>query len=287
MIAPSHKVIEFLIRRYQINDFNTDAIMECILPYHETNLFARMLQLTKYETHLLHFHLFHLNLPWMTLLYFRLPANGRWEFMTTAQKSGAPVARQTLVQRCLVDSSMLSFIAELAQKQAELARGVSVHKTAITLFTLITLEVLTKYEQTSHPFFSVDFMLISRSIFPCSTSLRLDAANAGSILRVLAPHLLAALGSARCAEYQTAGCMLLTQLAAQHTLDAGLVHSMLQALLGSLDGDSIAPAPLAKVLLCVVAVCQYQPLDALSKKVLIALANCKNFVAGMTAHMAD
>ncbi len=64
--------------------------------------------------------------------------------MTAAQKSGAPVARQTLVQRCLVDASMLTFIAELAQKQAELARGVSVHKTAITLFTLITLEVLTK-----------------------------------------------------------------------------------------------------------------------------------------------
>lgn len=76
---------------------------------------------------------------------FRLPVNGRWEFLGVAQKAGASVARQTLVQRCLVDQNLLTFIADLAKRQADLARGVTVHKTAITLFAVITIEVLARY----------------------------------------------------------------------------------------------------------------------------------------------
>jgi hypothetical protein len=70
--------------------------------------------------------------------------NGRWEFLQVAQRAGAPVARQTLVQRCEVDSSVLTFIAGVAHRQAELARGAANggHKTAIALFAVVTLEVL-------------------------------------------------------------------------------------------------------------------------------------------------
>ncbi len=121
MLKATHKVLEFLIRRYHIHEHNTDSVIECILPYHETKYFSRMLQLTK------------------------LPAGSRWEFLGTAQKSNAALARLTLIQRCLVDAEVLVFVAECAKRQAELARGGESHKTAMTLFTVVTLEVISRY----------------------------------------------------------------------------------------------------------------------------------------------
>jgi hypothetical protein len=72
--------------------------------------------------------------------------NGRWEFLQTAQKAGAPLSRITLVQRCCIDTSLLTFLAELAHRQAELsARSSSVApKSAIALFAVVTLESLTQ-----------------------------------------------------------------------------------------------------------------------------------------------
>lgn len=47
LLKPAHKIIEFFIRRYQIHEYNVNDVVECVLPYHETNYFARMIQLTK------------------------------------------------------------------------------------------------------------------------------------------------------------------------------------------------------------------------------------------------
>lgn len=105
-------------------------------------------------------------------------------------------------------------------------------------------------------------------------------AAASSLLRLLAPHVLQALSS-RCVEYQTAGCMMLTQLCAQYTLESNVLNACLAALLQSVDGAAAAPATLAKLLLCVVTVCQSQPVSALPKKVLLALADCQNIAPGL------
>ena len=35
MLQGAHKILEFLIRRYQIQERNVDVVLECILPYHE------------------------------------------------------------------------------------------------------------------------------------------------------------------------------------------------------------------------------------------------------------
>ena len=48
LLGAAHKVLEYFIRRYQVHDHNVEALLECALPYHETNYFARLLQLLKY-----------------------------------------------------------------------------------------------------------------------------------------------------------------------------------------------------------------------------------------------
>ena len=45
LLKPAQKMLEWLIRRYQIHIHDKDAFMACMLPYHETILFGRTVQL--------------------------------------------------------------------------------------------------------------------------------------------------------------------------------------------------------------------------------------------------
>ena len=45
--SAAHKALEFLIRRFEIHKYNTDAVLACVLPYHGTRWFVRMVQLLR------------------------------------------------------------------------------------------------------------------------------------------------------------------------------------------------------------------------------------------------
>lgn len=45
LLPATHKVLEYFIRWFQINEFNADVTLMARLPFHETNVFVRMLQL--------------------------------------------------------------------------------------------------------------------------------------------------------------------------------------------------------------------------------------------------
>lgn len=47
LINSAHKAVEWLIYRYRIHQYNREDFLMLILPYHETNLFVRALQLIK------------------------------------------------------------------------------------------------------------------------------------------------------------------------------------------------------------------------------------------------
>ncbi len=73
--------------------------------------------------------------------------NSRWEFLAASQKASAPLARATLVSRCLVDLEVLAFIANVAEHAAELSPGGGSdgHKSAMTLFSVVALEVIARF----------------------------------------------------------------------------------------------------------------------------------------------
>ncbi|ORX81097.1 ARM repeat-containing protein [Anaeromyces robustus] len=74
------KALEWLIRRYKINVYNIDGIMECILPYHETAQFLNMVSILKLEE------------------------GSTWYFLKSLK---APLDRKTLVQRCVKDRAVI------------------------------------------------------------------------------------------------------------------------------------------------------------------------------------
>ncbi|KAL7987540.1 hypothetical protein Chor_006459 [Crotalus horridus] len=47
MLKPAQKCLEWLIHRFHIHLYNQDSLIGCVLPYHETKLFVRVIQLLK------------------------------------------------------------------------------------------------------------------------------------------------------------------------------------------------------------------------------------------------
>ncbi|KAH7283024.1 hypothetical protein KP509_35G057300 [Ceratopteris richardii] len=87
ILGAAHQTLEYLIRRFKIHIYNADDLIKFMLPYHETSLFVRIVQLTNIE-------------------------KTRWKFLEGVRKSGAAPRRDLLVQQCLVDTAVLEGILE-------------------------------------------------------------------------------------------------------------------------------------------------------------------------------
>lgn len=92
---PAHKVLEWLVRKYRVNEMNVEALVECILPYHEAVPFVRMVQ----------------------ILYFR--EDDRWGFLFDVKQHAKAINRTYLAQRCLADRTILGSVFKAAQWHAE------------------------------------------------------------------------------------------------------------------------------------------------------------------------
>lgn len=99
LLKPTHCCLEWLVRAFRVHSCNVDQVVECILPYYQTGLFVRMVQLLPIKRH-----------------------SSPWHWLRPIQKSGKPLSNQTLINHCLSDHAFLVFICELVIKSARLHR---------------------------------------------------------------------------------------------------------------------------------------------------------------------
>ncbi|CAH1776175.1 unnamed protein product [Owenia fusiformis] len=90
LMTPAQKAMEWLIYRYQMHIYNIDELLMCILPYHETKIFTRAIQLIKLDN----------------------PAS-RWHWLSPIQKPGFPLARSTVINHCAKDPSFMTFLCDM------------------------------------------------------------------------------------------------------------------------------------------------------------------------------
>ncbi|CAK9799391.1 HEAT repeat-containing protein 1 [Anthophora quadrimaculata] len=83
----AHKALEWLIHRFYIHEFNRDQFLLLILPYHETRMFVRALQLLDLSDEA-----------------------DKWHWLEPLQKPGVPLAPITLINRLTVDNALLKLI---------------------------------------------------------------------------------------------------------------------------------------------------------------------------------
>ncbi|XP_033875164.3 HEAT repeat-containing protein 1 [Acipenser ruthenus] len=93
MLKPAQKCLEWLIHRFHVHLYNQESLIACALPYHETKVFVRVIQLLKISepTH-------------------------RWNWLEPLQKHGVHLARGTLITHCYKDLSFMDFICNLVTK---------------------------------------------------------------------------------------------------------------------------------------------------------------------------
>ncbi|KAM9336216.1 HEAT repeat-containing protein 1 [Symphorus nematophorus] len=100
LLKPAHKCIEWLVHRFHIQLYNADSLLACALPYHDTNVFVRVLQLLKIKD-----------------------ATNRWNWLQCLQKPGVPLSRGALITHCYTDLSFMDFICTLVTKSIQAYSG--------------------------------------------------------------------------------------------------------------------------------------------------------------------
>ncbi|XP_015227293.1 PREDICTED: HEAT repeat-containing protein 1 [Cyprinodon variegatus] len=100
LLKPAHKCIEWLIHRFHVQLYNPDSLLACALPYHDTNLFVRVVQLLKLRD-----------------------TSSRWNWLRCLQKPGVPLSRGTLITHCYSDLSFMDFICSMVTRSIQAYSG--------------------------------------------------------------------------------------------------------------------------------------------------------------------
>src|SRR5699024_4714434 len=90
-LSDTHKTIEWLIYRYKVNEYNVDALIGSVLPYHETRQFVRLLQ---------------------TCSAVKNPRNTQWYWLRSVQESGVPLAKSVLLHHCVSNPEFARYVTD-------------------------------------------------------------------------------------------------------------------------------------------------------------------------------
>lgn len=118
-LSAALKTLEYLIRRYKIHIYNIEEFILCALPYHDTHVFVRVVQLID-------------------------TGNSKWKFLEGVKASGAPLPRKIIVQQSVRDFGILEVLCNYVttSKKVEPSRPVTGFCTAVVFEVLGSLTAI-------------------------------------------------------------------------------------------------------------------------------------------------
>ncbi|KAK1306394.1 Uncharacterized protein QJS10_CPA10g00970 [Acorus calamus] len=110
------RTLEYLIRQYKVHlhPTNVDELVLCALPYHDTQVFVRIVQLIDFGR------------------------NKVWGFLEGVKTSGAPCPRKVIVQQCIRDKGVLNAICNYASQSKDFQEP----KSVVCFCTAVVVEAL-------------------------------------------------------------------------------------------------------------------------------------------------
>ncbi|KAI9591544.1 hypothetical protein BDF19DRAFT_454726 [Syncephalis fuscata] len=117
------KCIEWLLRRFRVNEFNTTELLAGILPFHETPQFAKLASLMKFRD------------------------DDIWSFIRSLRRPIRPLARPLLVEQCTRQLSLLRIIGDQMVSAAK--RGLA-HKTQCNFYIATAVLTLKRVQQVNN-----------------------------------------------------------------------------------------------------------------------------------------
>lgn len=216
---------------FRINVHNVTSLIKCILPYHETALFARVMRLCK--------------------------LGEEWLFLHNVKKYKVKLDRATLVQNCLKDSHLLTFICELVVRspmrchipsgyrdhdrlsglppQTKSGEGKTLHQVSdvhLSLYVATVLELIARTAKVTDDLLHVLLPHI------------LIGATGVQLLEVMAatPMLIVAAGleAPQHRNLQVASYMIVAQLSTRTAFASKLLNTLMKAITThTTEGDSL------------------------------------------------
>ena len=196
-------VLEYLVRRFEIHLYNVESVLECILPFHETALFAKILPLLALQT------------------------DARWSFLQKAQLARVPMARQIVVDALVRNVALVDFVWSMAQRvigSDDVSGSSSSPSSPSSLSTNAAKSTLT--------FSTVVLVETSRRVHAYGGE------TASNYVRRTLPHLLHAISHRRSLGYATMGFILATQLCRSFAVSSDVHDALASAVAKSLLRDS-------------------------------------------------
>lgn len=92
-LRSSHKALEWLVNRYHVHQFNVDAWIMCVLPFHDTKIFVRAVQVLNLKSRF-----------------------NQWHWLKVIQRTGVPLSRVSLIRNCSKDLGLLRLICNNLEK---------------------------------------------------------------------------------------------------------------------------------------------------------------------------
>jgi U3 small nucleolar RNA-associated protein 10 len=156
MISSSHKCLEWLIRRYNINLYNKDELLILILPYHHTNMFVRCIQTINVDD-----------------------PNDKWHFLLNVKKSSTPLSKQAIWNHGANRPKFLQFIGEFTYSAVrELGSKAGILQTMISFYFTSIVGAL-EYAQRIN---DNHILSVVQYLFKCYKSFTIDYVASGYMI---------------------------------------------------------------------------------------------------------
>ena len=220
LLKPAQKTLEWLVRRYQCHIWDKDALIACILPFHESQIFGRIIQLFGTE-----------------------PNNDSWDWLLTCQKEGSGFSTQSLINQCIENQNLLSFICKMAENAKE----------AVKLGPKSGLRVV----------FSFHARMLTSVV-------EMKSVISEDVLSFLLPFIHSGLKS-QVRDFVCSTYMIITSLASKTKLMKDVTKAILASILKSME-----PSWYEEGYLCFLSVLQFQNVKMLSDRIFKLFVNLKS-----------
>ena len=149
LLKPAQKILEWLIRRFGVQIYNVNQLVCCILPYHETKLFARVIQILSISD-----------------------PSAKWHWLEPLQKSGSPLPRSAVVQHCISDPAFLSLICEMVPQAIENNCSVSSIRVLFTFYASTLVAVVEQMKRVTEEFITMLLPYLVKGLKSGTTELK-------------------------------------------------------------------------------------------------------------------
>ncbi|KAH8987299.1 hypothetical protein EDB92DRAFT_1876367 [Lactarius akahatsu] len=156
MEMPTGRVLEWLVRRFRINEFNVEDVLSLFLPYHDTPHFAKMITILRVEP------------------------DAPWNFLNAYKSAAQSVPRTALVTEMVRNVAVARFVASALPKAV---KDRTAHRVLVAFHTAALFEYISRIKS---PDDSVLAFLLPAILEP----LQQNAAHAGTKDVVLSSYVL-------------------------------------------------------------------------------------------------